>query len=124
MPKKSDNPSGNIRKRSGDLDDTKKASITTTDTVVKEGNTDMVDKKSKKKPNVVKESITPPITKKKVDTVNKREKSQASYKTVDTPRSNKYDKVKSLDKSRSTQRTDTENTVKILAKSTSISRKN
>ena len=33
--------------------------------------------------------------KKKIDTVNKTEKSQASNKTVDTPKSNKTDKVKS-----------------------------
>ena len=82
----------------------------------------MVDKKSKTKPNVVKEAITPPISeKKKIDTVNKTEKSQASNKTVDTPKSNKTDTVKSLDKSRSTQRTDTENTVN---KSRSIPRTN
>ena len=60
----------------------------------------------------MKEASTPPIsTKKKIDTVTKIEKSQASNKTVDTPKINKTDTVKSLDKSRSTQRTDTENTV-------------
>ena len=70
----------------------------------------------------MKENITPPITaKKKIDTINKIEKSQASNKTVDTPRINKTDKVKSLDKSRSTQKTDTENTVN---KSRSIPRTN
>ena len=41
----------------------------------------------------MKESITPTITKKKIDTVNKTEKSQASNKTVDTPRSNKSEKL-------------------------------
>ena len=35
---------------------TKKELVTTTDTVVKEGNTDTITK-----PNVVKEAITPPI---------------------------------------------------------------
>ena len=45
FPKESDNPSEKFRKTSGDLDDTKKALITTTATVVKEGNTDMVEKK-------------------------------------------------------------------------------
>ena len=59
-----------------------------------------------KKPNVVKESITPPLKKKKIDTFNKTDKSQASNKTVDTSRRNKSDKGKSLDKSRSTQRTE------------------
>ena len=54
LPKKSDNPSEKVRKTSGDLDDTKKALVTTTYTVVKEGNTDMVDKKMKTKHNVVK----------------------------------------------------------------------
>ena len=60
----------------------------------------------------MKEAITPPISEKKnIDAFNKADKSQASNKIVDTPRSNKTDKVKSLDKSRSTQRNDTENTV-------------
>ena len=61
LPKKSDNPSEKVRKKSGDLYETKKALVTTTDTVVKEGKNDMVDKKMKIKPNVVKEAITPPI---------------------------------------------------------------
>ena len=66
------------------------ALVTTTDTVLRERNTDMVDKKRKTKSNVVRESINPPISaKNKIDTVNKTEKSQASNKTVDTPRSNK-----------------------------------
>ena len=70
----------------------------------------------------MKESITPPLSeKKKINTVNKIEKSQAYNKTVDTPKSNKTDKVKSIDKSRSIQRTDTENTVD---KSMSIPRNN
>ena len=61
---------------------------------------------------MVKEAITPPISaKKKIGTVNKTEKSQASNKTVYTPRGNQTDKVKSIDKSRSTQITDTELTV-------------
>ena len=76
----------------------------------------MVDKKSKTKPNVVKEAITRPTAKNSIYTSNKIEKSQASNKIVDTPRSNKYDKVKTLDKSRSTQRNDTENTVNTVAK--------
>ena len=59
-----------------------------------------------------KEAITPTISeKKKIDTVNKTEKSQAPNKIVDTLKSNKIDNVKSIDKSRSTQRTDTENIV-------------
>ena len=40
--------------------------------------------------------------KKMIYTVNKTEKSQASNKIVDTPKSNKTNTVKSLDKSRST----------------------
>ena len=48
LPKKSDNPSEKVRKTSGDLDDTEKALVPTTDTVVKEVNTDMVDKKIRK----------------------------------------------------------------------------
>ena len=107
----SDNPSEKIIKKSGDLDDTKNSLVTTTDTVVKEGNTEMVEKKGKN-PDVVKEFIPHTISeKKKIDTVNKTEKSQASNKTVDTPKSNKTDKVKSIYKSRSTKITDTENTV-------------
>ena len=45
LPKESYNPSEKVRKTSGDLDDTKKIFVFTTDTVVKEENTDMVDKK-------------------------------------------------------------------------------
>ena len=99
--KKSDNPSITVRKTSGDLDETKKALVTSTDIFGREGNTDMV---YQKKPNVVKEAITPPISSKNnIDTFNKTEKSPESNKTVDTPRSNKTDKFKSLDESRSTQ---------------------
>ena len=45
LPKKSENPSEKVRNTSGDWDETKKALVTTTDTIVKEGNTDTVDKK-------------------------------------------------------------------------------
>ena len=38
FPKKYENPSITVRKTSGDLDETKKELVTTTDTVVKEGN--------------------------------------------------------------------------------------
>ena len=51
---KYDNPSENVRKTSGDLDETGKALVTTTETVAKEKKTDLVRKKSKTKPNVVK----------------------------------------------------------------------
>ena len=47
----------------------------------------------------MKEAINPLISeKKKIYTVNKTEKSQASNKIVDTPKSNKYDTVKLLGK--------------------------
>ena len=46
------------------------------------------------KSTVVKESITPTIEKKNIDTVNKIYKSQAFNKTVDTPSSNKSNKGK------------------------------
>ena len=49
MPKESDTPSEKVRETSGDLDDTKHALFTTTDTVVKEVNTDMVEKEGKLK---------------------------------------------------------------------------
>ena len=62
LPKESYNPSEKVKITSGDLDDTKNALVTTNETVVKEGNTDMVDKKRKTKPNVEKEAITPPIS--------------------------------------------------------------
>ena len=48
FPKKSDNPSEKVIKTSGDLDEIEKALVTTTETVVKEGNNYMVDKKGKK----------------------------------------------------------------------------
>ena len=74
FPKKSDTPGEKVRKTSGDLDETEKALVNSTDTAVKEGNTEMVVKKGTK-PNVVKESITPPISEKKsIDTVKKTEK--------------------------------------------------
>ena len=47
LPKKYNNPSEKITKTGGDLDDTERALVTTTDTVVKEGNTEMVEKKVK-----------------------------------------------------------------------------
>ena len=77
MPKKSDSPSERVKKSSGDLDDIKKPLVNTIGTVDKEGTIDMVDKKGKSKTNVVEEAISYPISsKKKIDTVNKTEKSQ------------------------------------------------
>ena len=52
-----------------------KSLVTTSDTVVKEVKSDMGTK-----PHVVKESITPTIAKKNINTVNKTETSQASNK--------------------------------------------
>ena len=48
FPKESYNPNENVGKTSGDLDDTKKELVFTNDTVVKEGNNGMVDKKKEK----------------------------------------------------------------------------
>ena len=45
LPKKSDNPNEKVRKTSWYFDETEKALVTTTNTVFKEGNTDMVDRK-------------------------------------------------------------------------------
>ena len=45
LNKEYNNPGERVRKTSGDLDDTKKALVFTTDNFVKEGNTDTVDKK-------------------------------------------------------------------------------
>ena len=42
LTKEYDNTSEKVRKTSGDLDETEKVLVTTTETVVKEGNTDMV----------------------------------------------------------------------------------
>ena len=47
MSKEFDNPIEKVRKKNQDLDDTKKSLVTTTDTVVKEENTDMVDIKKR-----------------------------------------------------------------------------
>ena len=55
------NPSITVRKTSGDLDETKKALVTSTYTVVNKENTGMGTK-----PNVVKEYITPPIAKRRL----------------------------------------------------------
>ena len=55
----------------------------------------MVEKKGKSKQNDVEEAITPPISaKNKIYKVKKTKKSQASKKTVDTPKSNKTDTFK------------------------------
>ena len=90
LPKRSDNPGEKVRKKSGNLDDIKKALVATNDKFFKEGNTYMVDKKRKTEHNVLKEAITFKISsKKKIDTVNKTDKSQPSNKTVDTPRRDK-----------------------------------
>ena len=73
LPKKSDNTSEKVRKISGDLDDIKKAFVTTIDTVVKKGTTDTFDREEKT--YVVKKAITSPTSeKKKIETVNKTEK--------------------------------------------------
>ena len=48
LPKKSDKPSEKVIETSGNLDETKKALVTTTETVVKEGSTDIVEKKGKR----------------------------------------------------------------------------
>ena len=53
----------------------KKALVTTTGKIVKEGINYM-----KTKPNMVREAITTPIAKNNIDTVNRTEKSQASQK--------------------------------------------
>ena len=66
LPNKSDNPSITVSKTSWDLDETEKALVTNTNTFVKERKSDM-----ETKPNVVKESISPPIEKNKIDTVKK-----------------------------------------------------
>ena len=44
LPKESDNSSEKVIKISGYWDDTKQSLVTTTDMVVKEGNTNIVDK--------------------------------------------------------------------------------
>ena len=89
----------------------KKSLVTTTEKISKKGIHDMGTK-----PNMVKESITPPISKNNIDTVNKTEKAQAFKIKIDKSSSNKSDKGKSLVKSRSTQRPETEDTVKTVDK--------
>ena len=102
LPKKSDNPSITVWKTSGDIYETEKSLVATAYTVFKEGNTDMG-----KKPNLVKEDITHPISKNNIDIFKNIYISQASNKTVDKSSINKSDKGKSLDESRSNQKTDT-----------------
>ena len=94
----------------------KKSLVTTTDNISKEGINDMGTK-----PNVLKESITPPISKNNICTVNKIEKPQAYKSIKDKSISNKPNKGISLDKSVSTQITEIEDTVKSVNKSRSIS---
>ena len=71
------------------MDGTEKELVTNTDMDVKEWNTDMETEH-----NVMKEAINPPIAKKNIDTVKKREKSQAYNIKVDTSRINKSEKIK------------------------------
>ena len=78
----------------------KKSLVTNKDKIVKVGNNDM-----RTEPNMAKESITPSISKKKIDTVNKTDKTKASKKMKSI--SNKSDIGKLLDKSRSAQITET-----------------
>ena len=47
LPKESNTPSEKVRKISGYLDDNKTILVTTTDTVLKEVNADMIDKEGK-----------------------------------------------------------------------------
>ena len=90
--------------------------------MVKEGINDM-----ETKPNVVDESITHPIEKYIIDTVNETDKPQAFKSNKDKSISNEsnkgisLDKSRSSDKSRDTQRTETEDTVKTISKSRYIS---
>ena len=76
------------------MDGTKHALVTTTYMVSKEGNTDMVDKEGELKKSCGVSHHSSYFRKKKIDTVNKTEKSQASNKTLDIPKSNKNDTVK------------------------------
>ena len=62
LPKKKDNSSEKVRKTSGYLDNIEMVLVNINDRDIKEGNTDMVDKTMKTKPNVVKEAITTPIS--------------------------------------------------------------
>ena len=57
LPKKSNTPSEKVRKIGGDLDDTKHELLTTTYTVVKEGNSDMFDKEGGKQKLLRKPSL-------------------------------------------------------------------
>ena len=65
LPNKPDNPGKKVRKNSGDLDDTKKALVFTTDLrFPKKGILTWLTKR-KTKLNVAKEAITPPYFSKK-----------------------------------------------------------
>ena len=83
LPKKSDTPSEKVRKISGYLDDTKQAFVTTTDTVTKEEILTWLTKKVNQNKMLWKKPSL--LLFKKIDTVNKTDKSQVSNKPVDTP---------------------------------------
>ena len=105
-----DRSSKKVRKTSGDLDDSKKALITTTDTVVKEGNLDRVDKKGKtekmlwRNPSLL-------LFQQKIILTQSTKQINNKYPIKQQIKNIKTDTVKSLYKSRFTQRTDKENTV-------------
>ena len=75
----------------------------------------------------MKEAITHPTSKNKIDTINETDKPQVSKSKKDKSISNKSnkgrlsDKSRWLDKSSSSQRTETEDTMKTVNKSRSIS---
>ena len=73
LPKESNTPSEKVRETSGYLDDTKQVLVNTTYMVVKESNTDMVDKEKKAKQNVVEESIATPTSEKNWHSQQNRE---------------------------------------------------
>ena len=85
LPKESDTLSERVRKKVGiGMIPNRHWSLILT-RFSKKGKLTWLTKKRKK--NVVEESITSPITpKKKIETVNKTDKSKSSNKTVDTPK--------------------------------------
>ena len=112
LTKESDNPREKVRKASGDLYDTKTSLVTTTYTVVKEGNTDMVDKKGIQKLMWWRKlSLLLFQEKRRLTQSTKQRNHKHQINHLIHPKAIKSNFSKSIDKSRSTQITDTVNTV-------------
>ena len=110
MPNKSDAPSEEIKKASGDWDEIKKLLVTTIGTVVKQGTIETVDKSGN---NNLMWWRNPSLQfqQKRKFTQSTKQRNHKNPKNSPFLKKNKPDTLNSIYKSRSTQITDTVNTI-------------